>query len=110
MAEQKNSVYLRSLGCNKNTVDSEIILTLLKKRGHKVTEDPVEASSIIINTCAFIDEAKEEAIETICELSRQRKPGARSSGRFDFLVPGLGNRATNGKIWLFRKESGKVNV
>ncbi|HEB30346.1 MAG TPA: 30S ribosomal protein S12 methylthiotransferase RimO [Spirochaetes bacterium] len=76
MDKPDNLIYMRSLGCNKNTVDSEVILTLLKERGHIITDDPGEASNIIINTCAFIDEAKEEAIETICELSRYRKAGA----------------------------------
>ncbi len=66
-------VYLESLGCNRNTVDSEIMLSLLEERGYKITQKPEEASIIIVNTCAFIDEAKEEAINTIFELSRYKK-------------------------------------
>jgi ribosomal protein S12 methylthiotransferase len=76
MDKPNKLIYLRSLGCNKNTVDSEVILTLLKERGHIITDDPGEASNIIINTCAFIDEAKEEAIDTIYELAKHRKVGA----------------------------------
>jgi len=70
-------IYLRSLGCNKNTVDSEVILTLLKKKGYRLTQTPEEASRIIVNTCAFIDDAKEEAIDNILELSVYKKNGAK---------------------------------
>ena len=76
MANRNKLIYLRSLGCNKNTVDSEIILSLLKGRGYKRTDNPDKASKIIINTCAFIDDAKEEAIDTIFELSQYKKKGS----------------------------------
>jgi len=77
MKEKDKLIYLKSLGCNKNTVDSEIILSLLKKEGYKITQNPEEASSIIVNTCAFIDDAKEEAIDTILELSNIRMADAK---------------------------------
>jgi ribosomal protein S12 methylthiotransferase len=76
MNKSSKQIYLRSLGCNKNSVDSEVIMTLLGEKGYVITDDPSEASSIIINTCAFVDEAKEEAIENIYELSRYKKTGA----------------------------------
>jgi len=66
---KNKTVYLESLGCNKNTVDSEIMLTLLKERGYKRVETPSNASILIVNTCAFIDDAKKEAINTILNLS-----------------------------------------
>jgi len=69
---KNKTVYLESLGCNKNTVDSEIILTLLKKKGYDKVEHPSRASVIIVNTCAFIDEAKEEAIDTILNLLKNK--------------------------------------
>lgn len=73
----QNSVYLESLGCNKNTVDSEVILTLLEERGFITTHNPEEASHIIVNTCTFIDDAKQESIDTILELSHYKKNGSR---------------------------------
>jgi ribosomal protein S12 methylthiotransferase len=69
--------YLESLGCNKNTVDSEILMTLLRERGFRRVEKPEKADRIIVNTCAFIDEAKKESIETILDLAHMKKPRAR---------------------------------
>ena len=58
-----------SLGCDKNLVDSEVMLGLLTERGHALTNDEEEADVIVINTCCFIHDAKEESINTILELS-----------------------------------------
>lgn len=69
----KPTVYLLSLGCSKNTVDSEIMLTLLQQAEFSRTDDPEKATHIIVNTCGFIDEAKEEAVDTILELSRVKE-------------------------------------
>jgi len=77
METKEKLVYLESLGCNKNTVDSETILSLLKSKGYKKTFDPSLASIIIINTCAFINEAKEESINTILELSQFKSRGSK---------------------------------
>ena len=68
-------IYIESLGCSKNQVDSEKMLFLLNKNGCQKTESPEEADCIIINTCCFIRSAKEEAIETILELSEYKKKG-----------------------------------
>jgi ribosomal protein S12 methylthiotransferase len=68
--------YLESLGCNKNTVDSEILLTLLKERGFSRVDIPEKADHIIVNTCAFIDEAKQEAIDVIFNIAHHKKPKA----------------------------------
>ncbi len=61
--------YIEPLGCPKNLVDSEIFAWLSEKNGYEFTENPAEAELIIVNTCGFISDAKEEAIETIFEMS-----------------------------------------
>ncbi|MGQ9636783.1 MAG: 30S ribosomal protein S12 methylthiotransferase RimO [Thermodesulfobacteriota bacterium] len=68
-------VCLVSLGCPKNLVDSEIILGLLSKAGYFITTEPEKAEILIVNTCAFIQEATEEAIETILRLLPYRREG-----------------------------------
>ena len=69
-------VGLVSLGCPKNLVDSEYMLGILQKDGYTVTNDERSADLLIINTCAFIDEAKEESVNTILELARLKQDGA----------------------------------
>lgn len=64
-----------SLGCDKNLVDSEYILGILKKHNYIITNDKNEAEIIIINTCGFIEEAKQESIDTILEMARLKKLG-----------------------------------
>ena len=68
-------VYLISLGCDKNLVDSEVMLGLLQEAGHTVAEDLEEADAAIVNTCCFIGDAKEESINTILELADLRAEG-----------------------------------
>lgn len=67
---------LVSLGCPKNLVDAEIMLGLLKNAGFTVTNREQEADVLLINTCAFIQDAKEESIKTILELARWKEDGA----------------------------------
>jgi len=74
---KEKTVYIESLGCNKNTVDSEIILSILKKRGYTRTDRPNEAVFVIVNTCAFIDEAKQETIDTIFDLAAKKTKEAK---------------------------------
>lgn len=64
-----------SLGCDKNLVDSEVMLGMLAKRGYSFTDDENEAEAVIINTCCFIGDAKEESINTILEMAELRKTG-----------------------------------
>lgn len=64
-----------SLGCPKNLVDSEVILGLLKENGFDITEDTVRAEIIVINTCGFIESAKEESIRVILETAELKKTG-----------------------------------
>ncbi len=64
-----------SLGCNKNRVDSEIALGLLQDRGYTFTGDPAEADILMVNTCGFIEPAKEESIDAIFEMAEYKKTG-----------------------------------
>ena len=70
-----NNIHFISLGCPKNLVDSEVMLGMLSKEGFVFVEDPKEAEIIIINTCAFIEDAKKEAIDTILEMGGLKKQG-----------------------------------
>ena len=69
------SVYFLSLGCDKNLSDSEAMLGLLEKAGYRFTDDPAQAGVIIVNTCSFIGDAKEESINAILDLARWKKEG-----------------------------------
>jgi len=68
-------VGLVSLGCPKNLVDSEIMLGLLKDSGFELTNREQEADVLVVNTCSFINDAKEESIKTILELARHKDKG-----------------------------------
>ena len=65
-----------SLGCPKNQVSAEQMLYLLREAGHEIETDPAEAEAIVINTCAFIEDAKQEAINTILEIAEFKREGA----------------------------------
>jgi ribosomal protein S12 methylthiotransferase len=64
-----------SLGCPKNLVDSEVMLGLSQQAGHELTLDAGDADVLIVNTCAFIDSAKQESIDTILEMARHKTDG-----------------------------------
>lgn len=64
-----------SLGCDKNLVDSEVMLGLLRDRHHDITNDEAEAEVIVVNTCSFIHDAREESIQTILEMAELKKSG-----------------------------------
>lgn len=70
------AVYLMTLGCPKNQVDSEIMVGLLAGAGHRLVLDPGEADVLLVNTCGFIDAAKEESIDAILELARYKTDGS----------------------------------
>jgi ribosomal protein S12 methylthiotransferase len=76
-AENKHSqrVGVISLGCPKNLVDTEIMLGELDKGGHRIVQDIGQAETVIINTCGFIDQAKEESINTILEIAEKKGKG-----------------------------------
>ena len=71
----RRTIHFVSLGCPKNRVDSEVMLGLAERKGFRHVSDPSEAGVIVVNTCGFIDAAKEESINTILELSRQKEDG-----------------------------------
>lgn len=64
-----------SLGCDKNLVDSEVMLGLLSAAGHEITDNEEEAEAAVVNSCCFINDAKEESIESIIELGELKKKG-----------------------------------
>lgn len=68
-------IALESLGCSKNLVDAEIMLGLLNKKGHQLVSDPQEADVVIVNTCGFIESAKEESIDAIISYADLKNKG-----------------------------------
>ena len=74
------NIYFVSLGCDKNLVDSEMMITSLRKNGFVLTDDIEEADVIVVNTCCFIGDAKEESINTLIEM------GSYKDGRCRLLV------------------------
>src|SRR4051794_7035501 len=69
--------YIETLGCPKNQVDSDKLVGTLVADGMIATDDPGQADLVVVNTCAFIDEARKESIDTILTLEEQRRHGAR---------------------------------
>lgn len=73
---QKNDkILFVSLGCDKNLVDSEMMLGLLSEKGYEFTDDETEADIVVVNTCCFINDAKQESIDTILEMAELKKNG-----------------------------------
>ena len=68
-SHEKKRIYLETLGCSKNQVDSEIMLASLQNHGFEITKHSDSAEVIIVNTCAFLTAASEESINRILELS-----------------------------------------
>ena len=67
-----HNIGMISLGCDKNRVDAEIMLGILKDRGHNIVANPDEADVLIVNTCGFIESAKQESIDTILEMAEYK--------------------------------------
>jgi ribosomal protein S12 methylthiotransferase len=65
-----------SLGCPKNLVDSEVMLGLARNAGHELTDNPASADVLVVNTCAFIDSAKQESIDAILDMAQHKKDGS----------------------------------
>lgn len=72
---EKLKLFCVSLGCDKNLVDTEKMLGLLNREGYTFTDDEQEADGILINTCCFIGDAKEESVNTILEMARLKEEG-----------------------------------
>ncbi len=68
-------VHFTTLGCPKNQVDSELMLGMLARAGHEITERAEVADCLVVNTCAFIDRAREESVNTILEMARVKERG-----------------------------------
>jgi len=75
MSEERQKLHLISLGCAKNLVDSEILLGGLKHSKFDVIEEPNKADTIIVNTCGFLDIAREESVDTILQAAELKKSG-----------------------------------
>ncbi len=75
MKRQVKNVYLESLGCARNLVDSELMLGKLSDAGYNIVADPAKARTIVINTCSFIESATSESIDTILELAKYKRNG-----------------------------------
>ena len=71
-----NSVKIVTLGCSKNEVDSSCMMSILDKNRYSVENDPEKADIIIVNTCGFIDAAKEESIDTILQMAKYKETGS----------------------------------
>ena len=67
------NIFFVSLGCDKNLVDSEVMLGLLDKKGYQIVDSEEDADIIVVNTCCFIHDAKEESIQTILEMAEYKK-------------------------------------
>ena len=65
-----------SLGCPKNLVDGEVMLGLAREAGHEITASAHGADVIVVNTCAFIDNAKEESVDAILEMAQLKRDGS----------------------------------
>jgi ribosomal protein S12 methylthiotransferase len=68
-------VYMHTLGCPKNRVDSEVMLGTLAQAGYRLVEEPARAEVIVVNTCGFIESAKEESVSAILELAEMKREG-----------------------------------
>ena len=73
--EKEMKVLFVSLGCDKNLVDTEMMLGMLTEKGYQFTDDENEAEVIVVNTCCFIGDAKEESINTLLEMAEWKKTG-----------------------------------
>ena len=71
----EEKIFIVSLGCDKNLVDSEVMLGLIKENNYKLTNEEEDADIIIVNTCSFIHDAKEESVETILEMAEYKTNG-----------------------------------
>ena len=69
------NIFFVSLGCDKNLVDSEYMLGMIRDAGFEIVDDETKAEAIVINTCCFINDAKEESIDTILEMAEYKKTG-----------------------------------
>ena len=79
-----------SLGCPKNLVDSEVMIGLSQRAGHELTTEQADADALIVNTCAFIDAAKQESISAILEMAELKKTGSCKRSSWDVWANDIG--------------------
>ena len=72
---RQRTVHFVSLGCPKNRVDTEVMLGVSDQQGLQLVEDPAGADVIVVNTCGFVEAARQESIDTILELSELKQAG-----------------------------------
>src|ERR1041385_9194559 len=72
---EKKKIGMVSLGCPKNLVDSEVMMGLLARQGYELTSDSAEADVLVVNTCGFIDSARQESVDTILEMAQLKQTG-----------------------------------
>src|SRR5512143_429619 len=77
MTSGAQRIYFVSLGCPKNQVDTELMLGQVQAAGHSLVDAPEGADVIVVNTCAFIDAAKEESVDTILEMAEYKHGAAK---------------------------------
>jgi len=99
----KKKVFFLSLGCDKNLVDSEMMLGMLEENGYLFTDDEKEADAVIVNTCCFIGDAKEESVNTILAMAELKKGGNAPA----LIVTGCLAQRYQAEI---RKEIGEVDA
>ena len=88
-------VHFTTLGCPKNQVDSELMLGMLAQAGHEIADRAESAECLVVNTCAFIDRAREESVNTILELAQLKGRGqARRAHRHRLPHPALRRRTS----------------
>ncbi|MGB1276797.1 MAG: hypothetical protein ACPG77_13705, partial [Nannocystaceae bacterium] len=86
--QASHKVYFVSLGCPKNQVDTEVMLGVTSGEGHTLVDSPEQADTLVVNTCGFIEEAKEESIDTILELARAKQEGEEAGSPKRLVVTG----------------------
>ena len=74
--KQEQTIHMLSLGCPKNRVDSEVMLGHMLDEGYRPVDSPENADVIVVNTCGFIDAAKEESVDAIIEMEEFKKEGS----------------------------------
>jgi len=92
----KYRVYLETLGCAKNSVDSEIMMGQMLADGYEMTADVVDSDVMVINTCAFITKAVNESIDRILSLAQIKK----KSGHKKLIVAGCLSEDTENNFWM----------
>ena len=94
----KMKVGFISLGCSKNLIDTEVAIGHFKNNNYEIETNPEKAEIIVINTCGFIESAKEEAINTILEMAEYKKRNCKYLIAMGCLVQRLSKRVTGSRF------------